>query len=158
MRWTILKLLGLTLVALFFMGGCSSTGSHSGDKHEAHHAKGEMSKEKCEKCEKAKGECREKKGKKGKKGKKDKKCAEKKEKCQECEKSQRERKAAHRMECELGQDKRWTEVRKAGEGCSLAYFKAGVEEVVASSASGDSHCKTVQERIRTNLEKAGFSC
>ncbi|MCB0410968.1 MAG: hypothetical protein KDD22_00475 [Bdellovibrionales bacterium] len=60
--------------------------------------------------------------------------------------------------CETASDKRQIEVVKSGEGCELKYTKFGNEEVIATSASGTSHCEKIADRIKNNLIEAGFKC
>jgi hypothetical protein len=63
-----------------------------------------------------------------------------------------------KMECDKKSDKRMLEVRPKEKGCELAYTKNGQEAVVASSQYSNAHCKATMEKIKGNLEKAGFTC
>ena len=66
--------------------------------------------------------------------------------------------AEGRTNCMMKNDKRFVEVRKSGNGCELAYSKFGNEEIVATSLSGSDHCQKIADRIKGNLENAGFEC
>lgn len=47
---------------------------------------------------------------------------------------------------------------EATKSCSVTYTKFGTAENIASSTQGTDHCKNVSDRIRKNLEAAGFTC
>ncbi len=60
--------------------------------------------------------------------------------------------------CENNGDKRAITVVPSASGCEVHYTKAGGSNVVASSANGTTHCDTVQSKMVSNLEAAGFKC
>ncbi len=62
------------------------------------------------------------------------------------------------INCTMGGDKRTIDVVSNDQGCSVQYTKAGTSNEVASGSSGSAHCTNVAERIKGNLESAGFSC
>lgn len=66
--------------------------------------------------------------------------------------------SAAKSTCMMKNDKRVIDVRSQGSGCELAYNKFGNEEVVATSVKGTEHCQKIADRIRGNLENAGFKC
>jgi hypothetical protein len=49
-------------------------------------------------------------------------------------------------------------VTSTSEGCGVVYNKAGQDKTVAVAKSDLSHCDTVAEKIKTNLQTAGFDC
>jgi hypothetical protein len=49
-------------------------------------------------------------------------------------------------------------VTSTSEGCGVVYNKAGQDKTVAVAKSDLSHCDTVAEKIKTNLQAAGFDC
>lgn len=66
--------------------------------------------------------------------------------------------SADSITCSTGSDIRTIEVVVVGNGCEVRYAKFGETNTVATSVNGTAHCKTVQERIKNNLEGAGHSC
>lgn len=60
--------------------------------------------------------------------------------------------------CKNGSDTRTLSVVAQNSGCEVSYTKFGETTAPASSASGTAHCESVKERIKTNLENAGFQC
>ncbi len=66
--------------------------------------------------------------------------------------------AFQKITCTSGEDSRQLEVVKKGAGCALDYTKSGKASAVSTSAKGTEHCVSVQTRIRSKLEKAGFTC
>jgi hypothetical protein len=67
--------------------------------------------------------------------------------------------AEGKITCKNGGDERTLEM-SSGEGkvCRLVYTKAGEAKEVASGTSDNSKCNEVRDRIKTNLEGAGFKC
>jgi hypothetical protein len=65
---------------------------------------------------------------------------------------------ASKLSCTKGSDVRTLEVVKKSEGCSLQYEKFGKMSSVASSEKGMKHCQDSETKIKTKLEKSGFSC
>ena len=66
--------------------------------------------------------------------------------------------SASKSTCMMKNDKRVIDVRTQNKGCELAYTKFGNEEVVATSMNGTDHCQKIADRIKGNLENAGFKC
>lgn len=62
------------------------------------------------------------------------------------------------MTCKNGSDTRTLDVVKKDAGCEVSYTKFGETTAPASSSNGTAHCESVKERIKTNLENAGFQC
>jgi len=61
--------------------------------------------------------------------------------------------------CQRDKDVRSFEIEVSQpKGCELVYSKHGSKEKIASSAHGTTHCEQVRERVRGNLEAAGFKC
>ena len=61
--------------------------------------------------------------------------------------------------CTLDKDTRVIEVKKTESGgCELFYTKFGEAKSVASSGFGTQYCEEVKDRIKSNLNKAGFTC
>ena len=63
------------------------------------------------------------------------------------------------MTCSLNNDVRsLTHSKLDSGGCVVDYEKFGESRQVAKASSDLAYCGTVMDRIRNNLEKAGFSC
>lgn len=62
------------------------------------------------------------------------------------------------MTCKNGSDTRTLEVVAKDSGCEVSYTKFGETTTPASSVNGTAHCDSVKDRIKTNLENAGFQC
>lgn len=60
--------------------------------------------------------------------------------------------------CKNKRDVRTIGIKTEGSSCSVVYKKYGSENTVATGNSASSHCKTVHDRIKSNLEAAGFTC
>ncbi|OQW47307.1 MAG: hypothetical protein A4S09_16055 [Proteobacteria bacterium SG_bin7] len=61
--------------------------------------------------------------------------------------------------CKNGGDERTLEMTSGdGKVCRLVYTKAGESKEVASGTSDNSKCNEIYERIKGNLEGAGFKC
>lgn len=60
--------------------------------------------------------------------------------------------------CANGKDKRSLEIRPAGSGCEVVYTKFEQENVIASGSTGKGYCEQTVEKVKSNLENAGFSC
>lgn len=60
--------------------------------------------------------------------------------------------------CSAGQDKRLISVKAVDKGCEVVYDKNGTVTAPGSAQNGTDHCKGIQEKIKTNLENAGFTC
>ncbi|MEZ4872267.1 MAG: hypothetical protein R2827_08485 [Bdellovibrionales bacterium] len=69
-----------------------------------------------------------------------------------------EKASAGTVNCAQGDDKRSIEVIKTNSGCEVAYVKFGETKTVASSVNGTEHCESVQQKMKTNLTSAGFTC
>jgi hypothetical protein len=66
---------------------------------------------------------------------------------------------ATKIECSVKDDIRILDLREKGNGCELAYTKAGQEGIVASSGNnGLSYCENTFEKIKARLVGAGFQC
>ncbi len=66
---------------------------------------------------------------------------------------------AEKIECSVQDDVRILDLRQKGNGCELAYTKAGQEGVVASSGNnGLSYCENTFQKIKARLVGAGFQC
>lgn len=63
-----------------------------------------------------------------------------------------------KISCKKDAEIRTLEVVTTGSGCALDYNKAGKTASVASSSHGSKHCIESQKKLRSKLEKAGFSC
>lgn len=66
--------------------------------------------------------------------------------------------AAGKITCSVKGDERFIEVRPDGSGCQVAYTKGGTENVVATAQNGTSHCEATMNKIKGNLESAGYTC
>ncbi len=66
--------------------------------------------------------------------------------------------SAGAMTCKNGSDTRTLEVVAKDSGCEVSYTKFGETTTPASSVNGTAHCDSVRDRIKTNLENAGFQC
>lgn len=76
-------------------------------------------------------------------------------------KNKAEKKAASSsadVSCKLGEEVRKLEVVKSESGCTLQYTKAGNTNEIASGGVGSEHCQNVSDKIKGNLESAGFKC
>lgn len=61
--------------------------------------------------------------------------------------------------CKAGTDVRVLEIKPVDEkGCELQYTKNGDTKTIANANFNVSYCETVQNRITSKLEAAGFSC
>ena len=61
--------------------------------------------------------------------------------------------------CVRDSDERLMEiVESQPKGCSLYYTKSGERSSIASSSHASSHCESVRDRIKKNLEDAGYKC
>jgi hypothetical protein len=60
--------------------------------------------------------------------------------------------------CSKDKETRTLEVVTAGQGCELQYTKGGDTQKPATSVKGVTYCHTVFEKIKGNLEKAGYKC
>ncbi len=61
--------------------------------------------------------------------------------------------------CKNGGDERTLEMTSGdGKVCRLVYTKAGESKEVASGTSENSKCVEIHDRIKGNLEGAGFKC
>lgn len=68
-------------------------------------------------------------------------------------------KAPEGVTCQRADDKRTLSVESGPDGnCSVQYMKFGKMERAAWSAGNKSYCDSVRDRIRKNLETAGFKC
>ncbi len=66
--------------------------------------------------------------------------------------------ASKQLICKLGIDERILENKQNGAGCELKYTRFNEAKVIAYSTSGPDHCLKVQDQVKANLEKSGFSC
>ena len=63
------------------------------------------------------------------------------------------------MTCSRASEQRKLEVEAVQpKGCTVWYTKFGERSNIASSTVGEAHCNTVRDRIKGNLEAAGFAC
>lgn len=63
------------------------------------------------------------------------------------------------VRCTSGSDQRGIVVLPKDAGCELHYSKFGTSSVIANAQnSGTEYCDQVQDKVRKNLEAAGFSC
>jgi len=70
-----------------------------------------------------------------------------------------ETKATAAVECIQGKDTRTLHVvSQSPAGCELKYSKFGNTDTAATSSTGLQHCETVRDKIKGNLETAGFKC
>ena len=60
--------------------------------------------------------------------------------------------------CHNAKEKRVLTLQSAEIGCEVLYERSGEKMVAASAKNDPTHCSKVVERIRGNLEKAGFKC
>jgi hypothetical protein len=63
-----------------------------------------------------------------------------------------------KVECAVKGDSRTLEVRAKGNGCELAYTKAGKEGIVASAAHGNEYCEKAFEKLQDKLKGSGYEC
>jgi PBP1b-binding outer membrane lipoprotein LpoB len=67
--------------------------------------------------------------------------------------------AAEKVECVTGNDKREIAlIKPEAGGCEVHYQKFGQNRVAASAKRDTEHCTGIYERIKGNLESAGFVC
>lgn len=67
--------------------------------------------------------------------------------------------AAEKITCTSGGDVRTLEMSSGdGKVCRLNYTKTGETKEVASGVSDTSKCNEIRDRIKGNLEGAGFKC
>lgn len=63
------------------------------------------------------------------------------------------------MSCQNGTDSRFVRIETASpKECKVLYSKWGSTESVATSSSGSEHCEKTVDKIKGNLEKAGYKC
>lgn len=63
------------------------------------------------------------------------------------------------MSCTRQADVRKVELESpASKGCEVWYSSYGNRNKVAWSANGQKHCEGVREKIKSNLENAGYQC
>lgn len=65
--------------------------------------------------------------------------------------------------CSKANDIRNIDVIKVDDGCEVNYTKQfdpqdSSIKSIASSKKGTSHCKKIQERVKSNLVSAGYNC
>lgn len=62
--------------------------------------------------------------------------------------------------CNLKNDMRKVVIEKGqGKGCEVFYTKFGKKRSIASSLKkSDFYCKSILNKVRANLEEAGFNC
>lgn len=66
--------------------------------------------------------------------------------------------SAGSLVCKSGSDTRSIDVIQKDGGCELSYTKFNETTTPATSANGTAHCESVKEKIKGNLESAGFTC
>jgi hypothetical protein len=62
------------------------------------------------------------------------------------------------VNCKNGLDERVIAAEPKGTGCQVLYTKSKVSIPTATSTRGTKHCEEVAERMKGNLERAGFKC
>lgn len=64
------------------------------------------------------------------------------------------------IRCTLAKDERIIMLQPDSPGCEVYYTRPGEPEakIVASAKHGLDHCRSVVERMRTNLTNSGFAC
>lgn len=63
------------------------------------------------------------------------------------------------LKCKRDSDERSIEIEAVEKtSCKVWYSKFGQRANIASSAKGTSHCHDVRNKIKSNLEGAGFKC
>jgi hypothetical protein len=62
------------------------------------------------------------------------------------------------IQCQSNKETRLLTNRSLDKGCEVEYERNGEKMVAASAKNDPTHCAKVAERIRGNLEKAGFRC
>ena len=66
---------------------------------------------------------------------------------------------ASKIVCSLGTDQRSVEVVKTGAtSCDVNYSKFGEQNKIAWAEFQPNYCSGVQDKVKGNLEGAGFSC
>lgn len=60
--------------------------------------------------------------------------------------------------CTSGKVQREITVAAKDGGCAVNYTKDGSTNEIATGAAGSSKCKDTQEKVKANLEKAGYTC
>lgn len=58
----------------------------------------------------------------------------------------------------MGDDLRTIAIAKEGGGCKVDYTKAGSTQTIASAAADFNYCQEKSDKVRVNLESAGFKC
>ena len=67
--------------------------------------------------------------------------------------------AKAQIACVRDSDERLMEIVEAQpKGCSLYYTKGGERSSIASSTNANTHCESVRDRMKKNLEEAGYKC
>ncbi|MDZ4662110.1 MAG: hypothetical protein SGJ18_10890 [Pseudomonadota bacterium] len=57
-----------------------------------------------------------------------------------------------------GDDVRTIEVAKEGTGCKVDYTRSGSTQTIATAATDFNYCDEKRDKVRANLEGAGFKC
>ncbi len=57
-----------------------------------------------------------------------------------------------------GDDVRTIAVAKDGGGCKVEYTKSGSTQTIATAAADFGYCQEKSDKVRANLEGAGFKC
>ncbi len=62
------------------------------------------------------------------------------------------------LSCKNGAELRDLSLEYRGHGCELSYIKAGQSKSQARQINGTTICESVFEKMKSTLEKTGFSC
>lgn len=60
--------------------------------------------------------------------------------------------------CTKGAETRELEITAKGEGHTVTYTKGGAAKEVGACSTNKDKCQAVFDNLKTNLEKAGFTC
>jgi hypothetical protein len=62
------------------------------------------------------------------------------------------------IHCQQGKDSRTLQIVERKPGCALEYTRDQSKKEIASSTKARTHCEEVRDRMKKNLEAAGFKC
>lgn len=60
--------------------------------------------------------------------------------------------------CKSGSDERTLEISKKDEGCAVHYTKFGEAQEIGAAQADQTFCQKLVDKVRDNLEAAGFTC
>lgn len=75
------------------------------------------------------------------------------------EKAEKTVETADKVTCKSGAEERSIAKRSVeGGGCEVVYTKGGEEKVIATAKADLGYCDKAHEKLKANLETAGFKC